>query len=156
MKERIDLENYGNRLFEEIQKINLANEIEETVLFGDIGSLFPEYQLERIRNTKHVDMAWLFVYALAIVGVSLAGAALFYSVPFKEISLWACLAGFSVILYSLNKRVPYMDRKSMSQKKVRRSAFWLFSLTLILTISTAVGALAATTVHVATVILSAG
>lgn len=156
MKERLDLKNAGMRLFDEIQKINLKESIEEAVLFGDVGSLFPEYKVEHIRNTMRVDLTWLGVYAFSIIMLVVTSISIFSIPLMQDFAIWFALAGMLVITYGLSKRIMYMDPESLSNVVTRRTGYVIFGLSILLTASVAVGAVVATFVFFTTLIFSAG
>jgi len=156
MKERLsDLEDSGSKLFDAIQEINVKAEIENTVLVGDMGSLFPEYKIEKVLLNKKVDMAWLHLYMLAVGANVLMGVALFYALPYKEIAFWAVLVGFGFIIHQVYSRVLYINGEGALFNKVRRTAYTLLGTIIILTMATLVGALASTVLHVAALIFGA-
>ena len=157
MKERLnDLEFSGRKLFDAIQEINIKAEIEDTVLVGDIGSLFPEYKIEKVLLNKKVDMAWLHLYMLAVGVNVLMGVALFYALPYKEVAFWAALVGFGFIIHQVYSRVLYINGEGAEFNKVRRTAYTLLGTIIILTMATLIGALTSTVLHVAALIFGAG
>lgn len=156
MKERLDLKNAGTRLFEEIQKNNLNDTIEETVLYGDIGSLFPEYKTEHAQNTTRVNMAWLAVYALITLGIIVTGATAFSVPETQDLAMWSSLLCMGIIVYALHGRIMHMDAESLEKNKTRRFAYVLFGFSILITASIAIGAVVATAVFFATLIFSAG
>lgn len=154
MKERLDLKNAGTKLFDEIEKANLNEAIQEAVSFDDVSLLFPEYKAEHIRNSMRVNMAWLGVYAIAIMGLVLAAVGIFNTAPIQDLAIWFTLAGMLAIIYCLHDRIMYMDSESLSKTRTRRAAYALFGFSILFTASLAIGAVISATLFFATLIFA--